>query len=288
MITYLKDHPYDLQIAIILAIVFAIIVAIIIGPSRKLIETFLNFIFPAAFPRFRNLFKKYFKKDWIVLSNYYAIDTEKTAEGVFNNSEFLQGTYTKGYHYSDIGNYYHLWRWINVLSFLNSPNLALDEMMQHVLEKIKPVGINLVLCTPKGSNLFIVGILGNTVFQGRKEKTLFHNVLYNEFEENDIIKRVVKYEDGDSLSGKKIILIETLLIFPEPLKEIIREIKRQGGIIKKVIILFNGCLTMPSLSTLGICDDDILVAWNINLKISTYGRCSSCKPPIEKLLYQNY
>ncbi|MDP2045552.1 MAG: hypothetical protein Q8L00_04985, partial [Deltaproteobacteria bacterium] len=223
-----------------------------------------------------------FNKDWIVFSNYYGIVQENMVESMVHKYDCFIGSYIDKCHYSDIGNYYHLSAGFRLVKLLNSSDIFLGMMLRHIMKKINPREIDIVLFSAKPTNILFSNIFGAKEFG---ENTLFHKVSYDEFKIGNNIKREVKYTDGESLKGKRIMIIEALHIFPGPMIEIIKEVQKQEGIIKKIVILFNGFLSEPSFSP-WVKDNDLLVAWDINLICLTTSRC--CNNPAEILPYNNY
>lgn len=78
----------------------------------------------------------------------------------------------------------------------------------------------------------------------------------------------LKYEQGDSLQGVKVILLESFLLFPESLMQTIEWLTSEGAIISKVVILFASTEDQALFSSCGIEVADVIVGCSIDLGLT--------------------
>ncbi len=94
------------------------------------------------------------------------------------------------------------------------------------------------------------------------------------------VNRNCKYEIGESLAGTNVILIESLLIFPETVLDAIKWIKKQGSNVKYVVILFDASGQFTKFESCGIRSENVIIGAAIDLKLYLISRCE-CKDKVK-------
>lgn len=98
-----------------------------------------------------------------------------------------------------------------------------------------------------------------------------------------------EYEEGESLEGVKVILLEAFLLFPSTLQQAIKWLEEQGAIVQKVVIFFDGTGDPTCFSPCGIDQNDVICGCSVDMKVVKPGDCHCAfKNKVHLLKYKEY
>jgi hypothetical protein len=217
-------------------------------------------------------------------SNYDGpVPTHFIVDAVKKHNAFTTATRV---HFSDYFGKYHVWRRLNLFPVLNGEETFFDEMCSNMSKEIDFRGINLALSLKKDTNrLFAKEFLENF-----PPKIKNHTLIYDEktsMGSGDHYS-TVKYGEGESLEGTNVLILESLFIFPEPIMETIKEIRRQGANVNGLVILFDGSGGSVDFASFGLKPEDIIVGCRVDLKLFTHETCDCKKKSKSKLKVLRY
>lgn len=279
---YYWDLYFDIWIALIFAGIAAIIAEIVKHPFRNLFRKLYHKFFSN---KLQKLVKRIMNRGEQVLQaavrdsvdskfeaqvpKKYIIDAITKHNALITNQRF---------HYSNLSKQYHLQRKFKLLPILNGDEAFFREMCDALSSKIDFESIDLILYAKKETNrLFAKEFARNP--PGRIKN---HSLIYKEGGQ-------IEYQEGESLEGENIILLESLLIFPETILETIKWLQGQRANVRGVIILFNGSGTLTDFSSCGINQTNVIISSSIDLKLSLANECNcSNKTKLKILKYNEY
>jgi|GEM_PF-6254435 len=190
------------------------------------------------------------------------------------------------HHYADVEKKYHAQRRFLICSTVNGDEFFFRELCREMAAKLHKKEIPLFLSLKKESNrIFAQEFVGNN-FPGRIK---WHSINCYEKRKGwpfNTVEREFKYEEGDTLDGLKIILLESFLLFPDTIIEAIKWVQNQGASVEGIIVLFDGSGGQLDFSSCGFNPDDVIIGCFIDLKTVLAQHCA-CKNGIKVLKYNN-
>lgn len=281
------DRLGDWYIGAIVAVVIAIFEKIF-HPSRWLYKSYLE----KPIQKLRRILRKRGEEtlhEAVVLNSISSNYADKVPPRFIANAISKHGAITinKRFHYRDPSKIYHARRRFKLFPILNGDETFFSEICKVMSEQIDFNEINLTLFIKKEANkLFAQKFAGNYPSRIRA-----HELLYKEKRKwfmSDFHPEF-DYEAGESLEGTNVILLESLLVFPEPLFQTIRWIRDKGANIKKVIILFDATHSLSDFDDCGINLQDVIIGIPIDLEVELSAACKcSGKSNTTILKYDDY
>lgn len=281
----LVEHKSEL-IAVILAIVAAIIVEIAKRPVRKSWRILRRFINKRRNKKERALHETETSNS--IRSNFTASVPLKFVVDAIKKHKAL--TINDRLHYTDVEKRYHVLRRLRILPLINGAETFFRETCREMASGLVHDNTDfLFLSLKKETNEIFANEFVGKNWPGRIK---WHQVVYKERRgglwSGGKVTRTFKYEEGDSLEGTKVILLEALLVFPGTLTATIEWLKNQGAMINGVVILFNGADPEIDFQTCGISPDNVSVGWSVDLKIFSANNCGCKNKRLKVLTYNDY
>lgn len=209
-----------------------------------------------------------------VAPSEYIVDAIKKHHALYKNKHF---------HYKDISKKYHLCREFKLKQTIaDGTETFFEKICEAMAKKVNFDDISLVLYLQKDTN----GLFANELAKNHIGGIKSHPIMYSEkrgmfkrlFSKN--VKRNFDYQIGESLSGLNVILIESLLIFPETVLSTIQWLKSKGANVKNVVILFDATEKITDFES---CEEElkngIMKGVDIDLKSSSVSNCE-CKDKV--------
>lgn len=182
----------------------------------------------------------------------------------------------ENYYYTNQYKKYGAQKLLKVLQLLNGENAFLNEICQAMSACLPHNGIDLCLSLQKETNrLFSTEFARNLPGRVRSHTLVYDEKITHFWQGRSFCDPEIKYEQGESLQGAKVILLESLLLFPESLKQTIQWLTSQGATILKVVILFDGLGDSDFFPTCGITKNDVIIASSIELGVRALASPSS-------------
>ncbi len=178
------------------------------------------------------------------------------------------------FHYTDISKQYHLCREFKLKQTIaNGTETFFEKICEAMAKELNFENINLVLYLEKDTN----GLFARELDRHHIGDIKSHPIVYSEkrrwFGLSKKVNRNCKYEIGESLSGLNVILIESLLIFPETVLSTIQWLKSKGANVKNVVILFDAT---NKITDFGSCEEELkngIRGVDTDLKSSSVSNC---------------
>jgi hypothetical protein len=234
-------HPFVLMLIVFLIAPF--LVSIIVNKIKKIGE--------------QTFHEKEIKNS--IRSNYYQdILPMFLTEAVKKHNALIKNN---SFHYQNMSGKYHVRRRFKLLPITLESVFPI--MCKCISSKCDLNDVDCIISIDKESNRLFVHNFSNNCPRGIKTHYLFYD------EDNSRIK----YTESESLEGVKVILLESLIIFPEPIIAAINLIKEQRAILKNIVILFDSSSAVFDLASCGIEKEDVIIANSIDLKLSLTNDC---------------
>ncbi|MFZ3138992.1 MAG: hypothetical protein WA126_16565 [Thermodesulfovibrionales bacterium] len=202
-----------------------------------------------------------------------------------------------GIHFTSCSRNYHLGRMFYLLPVLKDSSFSL--LSESIASGIDFSDVRYVLYNKKiGGQSSDANQLFATRFMERiavkieadaEPSIKTQGITYDE-EKRTVIPELI---DPDALRGKKVIVLESLLIFPDVLTDTIAGIQSLGATIKKVIVLcdgsYDGSNSRINLSPCKIDQRDVTIGSFINLRMSLAYQCECpSDAELQILKYDDY
>ena len=190
-------------------------------------------------------------------------------------------TENRRFHYRNPSGSHHVMRRLRLWPLLDGSQSFFPLLCKEMPEGFDFAGIDIILYIEKETNELFQYQFG---FENCYQRTKSFRLVYNE----QGTPRV-KCLEREILQGAEVILLESLLIFPETLVETIRWIKEQGAIIRKVFVLFDATGQLIDFDACGIPREDVIIGCRIDLKVKDAATCG-CKDgaKLKPLTYFDY
>ncbi len=283
---FFSEHFWE----IIFAFPAAVLVEIFLRPIRKLYKRFFsekiqNFIKTRKRNREETLHETEISKS---INSYFdsAAPSRYIVGAIKNHNSLSQN---RRFHYTDISKKYHLCREFKLKQTIaDGTEIFFEEICTAIADKVSFNNTDIVLFLEKDTN----GLFAREFAKNHVGNIKSHSIIYKEERGwfNKKVKRNYKYEIGESLVGTDVILIESLLIFPETVLDTIEWIKSKGANVKNVVILFDA--TGQIVDDFGYCkigSENAILGASIDLKLSSVSNCK-CKDKVKLkvLKYDKY
>ncbi|MBC2695001.1 MAG: hypothetical protein HF982_06970 [Desulfobacteraceae bacterium] len=282
---------WAVAIGIIVAIPIAILAAIYIETEKgKQLASWLlslNDWFRKKIRSERNLAEQ--EVEEAIKSNFpKQIPNTFVADAIFENGAL---TWNTKWHYTDVEKKYLFPRKFSVLPLINGNEKfyreacrCLASEIEYINQIIKSSDKFLFVYLDKGVNRLFKDQLVGPHFPG---KIQCHPIVCDE--SHTAPRRLdFKYEKGESLRGYRIVLLDCFVLVPELLTSTIKWIQEQGAIVDGVVILFMGAGSFFNENACGINQDNVKIAYLVDLKISKLSRLRSKDKKLKLLTYCNY
>ena len=209
----------------------------------------------------------------------YIVGAIKKHKALYTNTHF---------HYTDISKQYHLCREFKLKQTIaNGTETFFEKICEAMAKKINFENIALVLYLEKDTN----GLFARELDRHHIGNIKSHPIVYSEKRRwfNKNVKRDFEYEVGESLSGTNVILIESLLIFPETVLSTIQWLKNKGANVRNIVILFDATEKLTDFGSCGIDRKNVITGIYIDLMLDfkSKHKCSD-KLRSKVLKYDNY
>jgi hypothetical protein len=280
------EHKPEI-IAFIFAILAAIILEIAKRPIRKSWQRVRRFINKQRNKKERTLHETEISNS--IKSNFTASVPPRFVVDAIKKHGAL--TTNDAVHYTDaVEKRYHVLRRLRILPLINGAETFFRETCREMASAFVHDDTDLLfLSLKKETNEIFANEFVGKNWPGRIK---WHEVIYKERRKGlwsrGEVMRTFKYEDGDSLEGTKVILLEALLVFPETLTATIEWLKKQGAMIKGIAILFNGADPQIDFQACGISPDNVSIGWFVDLKIFSANNCECKNKRLKVLTYNDY
>lgn len=196
------------------------------------------------------------------------IDKQRIVYTIVRHQALVQ---SMAFHYADTAKNYHTRRKLNLFPVLDGGDGFFRELCQALIPAIDTNNTDLILYNKKATNELFANEFGRNFLKITKQHSLIHTEKKNFFKSS--VERKIDYESGESLDGVRVVLIESLFVFPDTLTETIRWLRTQGAQVTKVVILFDGSGMGPNYDFLGIRSADVVVGCRIDLKMMPAAQC---------------
>lgn len=269
---FFNEHRWEIIFAAIFAVIALLVWEIFRHPFSKMYRKFVSPKLSKACKKIKNRGEEVIHEAEILnsIQSHFAdkVPPQYIADAIKKHNSL---SINRRFHYADISKKYHIFRRFKLFPILNGDEAFFTEICRAMSEGINFRDVNLTLCIKKGpNNLFARKFSDN--YPGRIRAhalTLKENKKFFKKEP----RREIAYEEGDALVGTNVILLESLLIFPETIIEHIKWVHEQGAHIKKVVILFNGTNSPIDLSACGISAEDVIIGVSVNLGFASAESC---------------
>lgn len=199
----------------------------------------------------------------------------------------------KDKHFTDPSNTYHLDRKVDLFAALSNSD-SLKHLCKVLAGCFNSKGKHLILYSKKGD---VSEYLTNDAFAAILSTITnipSQHVIYDE--ESGAINYELDNKLGSTqkaLENQSVVIVESLLIFPHTIIDMIRGVQELGAKVKKVVILIDGTCTgstsFTDFKSCGIKSKDVLVGASVNLKLCLPAKCScKGKKNLQVLSYKDY
>lgn len=191
------------------------------------------------------------------------------------------------FHYTDPSQTYHAYRRFKLFPILNGDETFFSEMCKAMSEQIIFSEINLTLFIRKEANR----LFAQKFAENYPKRIRAHELIYRE--KGKCFTRAIHpefdYEAGESLEGTNVVLLESLLVFPETLLQTISWVRGKGANVKKVVILFDATHSLTDFGACGINLQDVIIGTSLNLEVYSATTCKcSGQAKTNTLKYNEY
>lgn len=268
------------------AIVLAIIAALAIEFFKKPFRTLYKKIIGRKIDSYK---KKRKLRIEIPLHETEILQSIKTNANPAVSPEIIAGSIKKHnalivpkrFHYTDPTGKYHLCRKFNLLVLLNGEEVLVDTICKKMYSTLSSTvqfsNIAFTLSLRKETNKFF----SSKIFaKNCTQRTRNHFLDYMEDGE-------IQYNDGDSIEGTSVVLLESFVISPEIIKSTILKIQKLGGKVEGIVILFCDTSLDIDFSSCRIKQENVIIANFIDLKLSEV-RNTTCFKATKRLKYSDY
>jgi hypothetical protein len=300
----LEKHKVDAEFALVFAVVYGLPMALIFSFVPDLLKylvanMFMQIIKNKVRFRFKGVTVNYKTKDGVNTTTSMVVHDFKLKEAikdVINAKDVIEESSRA--HYHDYNNSFHfkkLFRTSKLISDSGVSDLSISRLTQAMAKSLRKVeGIDCAIYISKTSGLS-TGSSGLST----GSSLLFANILLQNLTDTDIAAIGLEYEDSSrrispkncdvsELRGRKVIIVESLLIYPYVISDVVEWLKCQGADIKRIVLLIDGTMgESKSIYKHSACDVIIGASIDLGLKVRSKGIC----PPgaeIKILDYKEY
>ena len=195
-------------------------------------------------------------------------------------------TWNKKYIYTDPEKKYLFPRFFSVLPLIDGSEDFFEEGCECLADKLKQIDTSedfLFVYLNKDTNL----LLSNEVGLHFPGKVPSHPIRCCEARSTPRGWNF-QYEFGESLSGFRVVLLESFVLIPDILNETVNWLQKQGATVEAVAVLFMGAEKFCANKPCTIGQENVKVACFVDMKITEYSPKKSNGKQLKVLTYSEY
>ncbi|MFH1097137.1 MAG: hypothetical protein ABH886_03695 [Candidatus Desantisbacteria bacterium] len=283
-----EHHHIEIIWAAVFAVIFGFLWEWFLHPYIKKVEIFI---------KLKKIIEKFWKRGNTtfheveiansIKSNYpkevpehFIVDAIQKHNALTTNSRF---------HYQSFDKSYHACRFLTILPIIDGDELFFREICKAMAMDCNSVEVDMFLSIKKPTNkIFPYEFVSHWPRCIPSHSISCHEKKLPFWKGGDYLVEF-EYEEGKSLEGVKVILLESFLLFPPTVQQAIKWLREQGAIVQKVVIFFDGMRDPACFDSYGIRQTDIMVGCSVNMKVTKLGDCHcKNKNKVRLLKYQKY
>ena len=273
--TFWELHRYEITFAAIFAVIVLVVWEVVQQPFRKIYKRFLSKPFQRLNRRIKGIEVLRGTAVDSSINSHFGDQVSYIVNAIEKHDALVKG---KRFHYKDEKGRYHLERKFNLWPLLNGAENFFPILCDSMSRRLSFAEIDLIALVDKGTN---------NLFQREFAKNAPRRIKILDLSCSKNSENSFEYHGDESLEGRNVIFLESLVVFPDLFLDSVKWVQRQGANIKKFVILFDGSGSLLDFNSCGIKVEDVIIGSFIDLKLTKAEECK-CGKELRNLRYFEY